>query len=123
MGTGPVGEVEVGADAIEASRVNGTAVYNTEGDHLGHIYDVVIGKRDGRVKYAIMSFGGFLGIGEEYHPLPWEVLKYDERQGGYVVGITIDQLQSAPRYGADARPDWATSDYGRRVNDYYGVAY
>jgi len=123
MGTGPVGEVEVGADAIEASRVNGTAVYNTDGDHLGSIYDVVIGKRDGRVRYAIMSFGGFLGIGEEYHPLPWEVLKYDERQGGYVVGITIDQLQGAPRYGADARPDWATGDYGRRVNDYYGVAY
>ncbi|HEX2019561.1 MAG TPA: PRC-barrel domain-containing protein, partial [Aurantimonas sp.] len=59
----------IGVDNIEASRVSGTAVYNTEGDHLGHIQDLVLGKRDGRVKYAIMSFGGFLGIGEEYHPL------------------------------------------------------
>jgi len=123
LGTGAMSEVQVGADAIEASRVNGTRVYNTDGDSLGHIYDVVIGKRDGKVKYAIMSFGGFLGIGEDYHPLPWEVLKYDERQGGYVVGLTVDQLNGAPRYGADARPDWTDAEYGRRVNDYYGVAY
>lgn len=123
LGTGSTSEIEVGADAIEASRVNGTRVYNTDGDNLGHIYDIVIGKRDGRVKYAIMSFGGFLGIGEEYHPLPWEVLKFDERQGGYVVGITIDQLKDAPRFGAAERPDWVNADYGRRINDYYGVAY
>lgn len=123
LGTGATSEVQVGADAIEASRVNGTRVYNTDGDNLGHIYDVVIGKRDGHVKYAIMSFGGFLGIGEDYHPLPWEVLKYDERQGGYVVGITIDQLKGAPHFGANNRPDWVDPDYGRRINDYYGVAY
>jgi sporulation protein YlmC with PRC-barrel domain len=123
LGTGTMSEIEVGADAIEASRVNGTRVYNTDGDNLGHIYDVVIGKRDGRVRYAIMSFGGFLGIGEEYHPLPWEVLKYDERQGGYVVGITIDQLKAAPHFGSANRPDWVDPDYGRRINDYYGVAY
>lgn len=116
------GEVAVGADAIEASRVNGTRVYNTEGDHLGHIYDLVIGKRDGKVKYAIMSFGGFLGIGEEYHPLPWEVLKYDERQGGYVVGLTVEQLQGAPRYADSERPDWVDPAYGRRIDDYYGIA-
>ena len=123
LGTGSMSEVTIGADAIEASRVSGTKVYNTEGESLGHIYDVVIGKRDGRVRYAIMSFGGFLGIGEEYHPLPWEVLKYDERQGGYVVGLTIDQLRGAPHFGASNRPDWVDPAYGRRVSDYYGVSY
>lgn len=123
LGTGPTGEIQTGADGIEASRVSGTKVYNTEGESLGHIYDIVIGKRDGRVRYAIMSFGGFLGIGEEYHPLPWEVLKYDERQGGYVVGITIDQLKGAPRYAEADRPRWDDPAYGRRVDDYYGVSY
>ncbi len=114
------GEIQPGADAIEASLVTGTSVYNTEGDRLGTIHDIVIGKRDGRVKYAIMSFGGFLGIGEEYHPLPWHVLKYDERQGGYVVGVTIDQLKDAPRYGA-GESRWTDPDYGRRIDDYYGA--
>ncbi|WP_102960969.1 PRC-barrel domain-containing protein [Mangrovicella endophytica] len=114
--------VEVTYDNIEASRVNGTAVYNTDGESLGHIDDLVIGKRDGKVKFAIMSFGGFLGIGEEYHPLPWEVLKYDERQGGYVVGLTRSQLEGAPRYGREALPTWSDAAAGRRINDYYGVA-
>lgn len=113
----------VGIDNIEASRVSGTEVYNTDGHHLGHIHDLVLGKRDGRVKYAIMSFGGFLGIGEEFHPLPWQVLKYDERQGGYVVGITRDQLEGAPRFAAGATPSWGDPDYGRSIDDYYRPTY
>ena len=53
---------------------------------LGEIHDVMIDKRSCKIAYAFMSFGGFLGIGEQYHPLPWATLKYDIRQGGYVVG-------------------------------------
>ena len=114
---------EVGINNIEASRVEGTAVYNTDGDHLGHIQDLVIGKRDGQVKYAILSFGGFLGIGEDYHPLPWHVLKYDARQGGYVVGITREQLEGAPRFAPDASPGWNDPDTGQRIDDYWRPAY
>ena len=61
-------------------------------------------KRSGNIAYAVMSFGGFLGIGERYHLLPWVTLKYDTRQGGYVVGLTIDQLKEAPTYAADELP-------------------
>lgn len=106
---------------IRASRVEGTAVYNTAGEHLGHIDDLVIGKIDGKVKYAIMSFGGFLGIGEEYHPVPWEKLDYEEKQGGYVIAMTKDELTSAPHYAKEVEPDWGDPDYGRRINDYYGI--
>ena len=105
---------------IEASRVTGTNVYNRIGENLGEIYDIVIGKRDGRVKYAIMSFGGFLGIGEEYHPLPWDQLDYDEERGGYVVDIDRDRLEGAPRYAEANRPDWDDRAYGKRVDDFYG---
>src|SRR5687768_12634975 len=84
------------ATVISAGKVTGTNVYNTDGDHLGEIYDVMLDKRSGKIAYAVMSFGGFLGIGERYHPLPWATLKYDTRQGGYVVGLTIEQLQGAP---------------------------
>lgn len=107
---------------IEASRVEGTSVYNRAGEHLGSIHDVVLGKRDGRVKYAIMSFGGFLGIGEEYHPLPWDQLDYDENRGGYIVDLDKDRLEGAPHYATSNRPDWNDPQYGRSVDDYYGPA-
>ena len=69
---------------IASDKVQGTNVYNAAGDNLGSIHDLMIDKVSGKVAYAIMSFGGFLGIGSQYHPLPWSVLKYDTRLGGYV---------------------------------------
>ncbi|MEC5293262.1 PRC-barrel domain-containing protein [Aurantimonas sp. C2-6-R+9] len=114
-------DMNVDPSNIEASRVNGTKVYNRQRENLGSIYDLVIGKRDGQVKYAIMSFGGFLGIGDEYHPLPWAQLDYDERQGGYVVDLDKGRLEGAPRFRNDSAPDWNDPTYGRTVDDYYGV--
>ena len=66
-----------------------------------------------------MSFGGFLGIGERYHPLPWATLKYDTEQGGYVVGLTKQQLEGAPTYAAHERPAWEDRAYETRLHDYY----
>jgi len=110
------------AGVISASKVTGTNVYNTEGDHLGEIHDVMLDKRSGRIAYAIMSFGGFLGIGEQYHPLPWATLKYDTRQGGYVVGLTREQLQGAPAFGISDSPAWGDRAYETRIHDYYKTA-
>lgn len=107
------------ASVISASKVTGTNVYNTDGDHLGAIQDVMIDKKSGKIAYAVMSFGGVLGIGQRYHPLPWATLKYDMRQGGYVVGINADQLKDAPAYGADEMPAWGDRAYETRVHDYY----
>jgi sporulation protein YlmC with PRC-barrel domain len=106
---------------ISAGRVQGTNVYNTAGDPLGEIDDVMIDKQSGRVAYALMSFGGFLGIGERYHPLPWNSLKYDTAQGGYVVGVTKEQLEKAPTVGRDETPNWGDRAYETRLHDYYGV--
>lgn len=107
---------------IRASNVSGTDVYSPAGEHLGHIDDLVIGKRDGRIKYVIMSFGGFLGIGEEFHPLPWDKLQYDENRRGYVIDLTKDALKEAPRYPRGQEPDWDDDEWGRRIYDYYGIA-
>jgi hypothetical protein len=106
---------------ISSSKVSGTEVYNTAGDHLGEINDIMLDKRSGKVAYAVMSFGGFLGLGEEYHPLPWATLKYDTRQGGYVVGLTKAQLEGAPHYQANQPPAWDRA-YETKVHDYYGAA-
>ena len=108
---------------ISASKVEGTAVYNREGERLGTVEDVMLDKVSGKVAFAVMSFGGFLGIGEKYHPLPWSTLTYDTAQGGYVVDMTREQLQSAPSYGADEGIDFNDDAYGRRVYDSYKAPY
>ncbi len=105
---------------IRASRVSGTEVYNPDGEHIGQIDDVVLDKRSGKADYAIMSFGGFLGIGERYHPLPWQSLTYDPGKGGYVVSVDRDRLESAPTYARDEEPDWNDPAFNDRILGYYG---
>jgi hypothetical protein len=84
---------------IASSKVEGTPVFNRTGEQLGSVYNFMVDKISGQVAYVVMSFGGFLGIGESYHPLPWRALTYDTRLGGYVVDIDKDRLVGAPRYG------------------------
>ena len=96
-------------------------MYNRQGEQLGSVYSLMLGKISGQVAYTVMSFGGFLGIGESYHPLPWRVLKYDVRQGGYVVDLDRQRLEGAPSYTDRSLPNWSDRDYGRRVDEYYGV--
>ena len=105
---------------IAAEKVNGTTVYNLAGDKLGSIDDIMIDKVSGRAIYAVMSFGGFLGMGEKFHPLPWAKLKYDAQKGGYVVNLDKKVLEDAPYYDSDREFTW-TPDYGRKVDTYYGT--
>ncbi len=108
---------------ISAGKVEGTAVYNRSGERLGTVEDVMLDKVSGKVAFAVMSFGGFLGIGEKYHPLPWSTLTYDLQQGGYVVDMTRGQLEAAPSYGLNENVDLNDDVYGRRVYDYYKAPY
>jgi len=106
---------------ISADKVEGTTVYNRTGDKLGSIHNVMIDKQSGKVAYAEMSFGGFLGIGDRYHPLPWSVLDYDEQKSGYVVDLSKQTLEGAPSYSTQDRVDWEDEAWGRQVHDYYKV--
>jgi len=108
------------AELISADKVTGTSVYNAAGDDLGTIHDLMIDKRGGRVAYAVMSFGGFLGIGEKYHPLPWNVLTYDESKGGYNIDLTAEQLRSAPSYSSEEMLRFGGRTDDDRVDTYYG---
>jgi PRC-barrel domain len=105
---------------IAADKVKGTNVYNPAGDKLGSVEDIMIDKVSGRAIYAVMSFGGFLGLGEKHHPLPWATLKYDVPKGGYVVNLDKKQLEGAPSYDRNSEFEW-TPDYGRKVDSYYKV--
>jgi sporulation protein YlmC with PRC-barrel domain len=106
---------------ISADKVEGTTVMNPAGEKLGSIEDVMIDKRSGKVAYAVMSFGGFLGIGDKHHPLPWSMLTYDTNLNGYVVNLDKRVLENAPTYEADEPVDLADEAYGRKLHDYYNV--
>lgn len=106
---------------IGSDKVEGTAVYGRDEEKIGSVERVMIDKLSGKVAYAVLSYGGFLGIGDDHYPTPWSSLKYDTRLGGYVVGITADQLKGAPSYHGES--DWSWSrENDRRVYDYYQVA-
>ena len=105
---------------IASEKVTGTAVYNQAGETLGSVDDIMIDKASGHAIYAVMAFGGFLGMGEKYHPLPWATLKYDSRKAGYVVNLDKKMLEGAPSYDRDSEFEW-TPDYGRKVDSYYNV--
>jgi hypothetical protein len=107
---------------IGSDKVEGTAVFGGDGRKIGSIERVMIDKVSGKVSYAVLSFGGFLGIGDDHYPLPWQSLKYDTRLGGYVTGITEAQLQNAPKYGNDNSWNWADSARNKALDDYYGIA-
>ena len=107
------------ARMIAASKVNGTKVYNAAGESLGSVYDLMLDKQSGRVSYAIMSFGGFLGIGEKYHPLPWSELTYNTAQDGYVANLDKRILENAPSFGTADVPDWSSATYRTGIDDYY----
>jgi PRC-barrel domain len=106
---------------IGSDKVEGTSVYGADRNRIGSIERVMIDKVSGKVSYAVLGFGGFLGIGNDHYPLPWQSLRYDPELGGYVIGLTTKELEGAPKYGE--RSDWNWSDAAamRGINAYYGV--
>ena len=109
------------SDCNCSDQVEGTAVYNTTGEKLGSIDSLMIDKRTGQVRHAVLEFGGFLGMGTDRYPLPWSMLNYDTVLDGYVVPINKDRLDNAPRYPYTGTSPFTTDmGYGQRVNDFYG---
>ena len=104
---------------ISSEKVDGAAVYDRRGERLGSVHHLMIDKYTGQVAYAVMSFGGFLGIGESYHPLPWKMLTYDTRLGGYVVDLDRNRLQGAPSYTSRDIPNWDDRSYTGRIDRYW----
>jgi hypothetical protein len=103
---------------IGSDKVEGTAVYGVDNQKIGSVKRVMIDKISGKVAYAVVSFGGFLGIGEDYYPMPWSKLDYDTRLGGYKTDLTEAQLRSAPKFSKHQEWDWSTTN-DERVYKYY----
>ena len=107
---------------IASDKVAGTAVYGRDGERLGSVYNFMVDKVTGRVDYAVMSFGGFLGLGERFYPLPWKALTYVPERGGYVIGLERQEIEAAPSYASGDSP-WEDPAYGKNVYGYYGFEY
>jgi hypothetical protein len=103
---------------IGSDKVEGTAVYGADNKKIGSVQRVMIDKISGKVAYAVVSFGGFLGIGEDYYPMPWSKLSYDTRLGGYKTDLTEPQLRGAPKFSKHQEWDWSTTN-DERVYKYY----
>ena len=120
-GSGASAEM-TGNPLISAGKVQGTAVYNLEGDRLGHVDDIMLHKISGQVAFAVLSFGGFMGVGQRFNPLPWSVLTYDTAKGGYVVPLSKEQLERSPSYDKEELTN-DDNGWGQRVNEYYQVTH
>jgi hypothetical protein len=117
---GPEVRVRETARLIASDRVEGTPVRRSNGDDIGTIERVMIDKRGGRVAYAVMSFGGFLGIGENYRALPWSVLRYHEDLDAYELNLTDEQLKGAPESEAGFYDTGRVDrEWERQLHDYY----
>ncbi|MBV8754529.1 MAG: PRC-barrel domain-containing protein [Hyphomicrobiales bacterium] len=107
------------SNLIGSDKVESTAVYGADENKIGNVQRVMIDKISGQVRYVVVSFGGFLGMGEDYYPLPWQKLKYDTRLGGYRVDMTEAQLKGAPKFNRNTDWDWSNQARERSINDYY----
>jgi len=110
-----------GAHLVSADRVQGTAVFNRDGERLGAIAQVFIDKVTGQAEFASLSFGGVLGIGAKYHPLPWSVLTYDPSKEGFVVDLDKTVLTGSPSYDED-RLAASDVDWVPEVRGHFGIA-
>jgi PRC-barrel domain len=117
--TGSIDQRET-TSLIGSDKVEGTAVYGPDREKIGSIERVMIDKINGKVAYAVLSFGGFLGMGEDFYPVPWSTLDYDTSLGGYRVNFTRDQLDRAPKYTESQGWNWSREN-DRKVYDYYGA--
>ncbi|MGH7057195.1 MAG: PRC-barrel domain-containing protein [Acetobacteraceae bacterium] len=120
MGSDPSVAREETVSMIAADKVEGTTVYDTAGNKIASIYRVMLDKRKGTVAYAVMSFGGILGMGKGYYPIPWDELTYDTNLDGYVVSLSEAQLRSGPSYAQADDANWSDRAWTGRIDEYYG---
>ncbi|HLL59893.1 MAG TPA: PRC-barrel domain-containing protein [Allosphingosinicella sp.] len=119
--SGPTAAATQGLKRLISARVDDTNVYDTDGHKLGSVYTFHIDRWSGQAEFAVLSFGGFLGLGQSYHPVPFQMLSVNEDRGGYVLHVGKSVLEGGPSYRPDSAPAW-DSGYAQRISDYYGIS-
>lgn len=109
--------IENNGNLTASDKDKGTAVYDADKKKIGSIECVMTDKSTGQPAYAVLSFGGFFGIGDDHFPVPWKQLRYDKELGGYRTDINSDRLQGAPKHGTETVFDWSTRN--KEVDNYW----
>jgi sporulation protein YlmC with PRC-barrel domain len=106
---------------LSASTLDGDSVRNSAGEDLGKVSDIMIDIPTGRVAYAVLSFGGFLGMGDKLFAVPWDALKVDEDEKCFILNVDKRKLEQAPGFDKDNWPDMSDPSFISRVSEFYGV--
>ncbi|HLK48544.1 MAG TPA: PRC-barrel domain-containing protein [Bryobacteraceae bacterium] len=106
---------------MSASTLNGDRVKNSQGEDLGKIEDIMIDVPSGRVAYGVLSFGGFLGMGDKFFAIPWSSLMLDEDEKCFRLDVDKEQLKAAPGFDKDNWPDMADPTWRTQIYGYYGA--
>ncbi|HUG35955.1 MAG TPA: PRC-barrel domain-containing protein [Candidatus Limnocylindrales bacterium] len=120
-GPGPSARRGPGPEMMSADTLIGNDVCNEEGEALGDIKDIMLDMRSGRVAYAVLSFGGFLGMGQKLFAVPWEALELDTTKKRFVLNVEKERLKDAPGFDKDQWPDMADQSWAREIHSYYGT--
>jgi sporulation protein YlmC with PRC-barrel domain len=110
-----------GPEVMAASTLEGDKVVNAEGDELGKITDIMLDVPSGKIAYAVLSFGGFLGVGDKLFAIPWQALTLDAENKDFILDVDTDKLKAAPGFDKDHWPSMAQDEWALKVHSYYGV--
>jgi len=110
-----------GRMVLSASSLQGNSVTNTAGDDLGKIEDIMLDQQEGQVAYAVLSFGGFLGVGDKLFAIPWDALAVDQDDHRFILDVDREVLENAPGFDKDNWPDFADPQWGQGIHDHYGT--
>ena len=110
-----------GPRLMGADTLIGNDVYNHKDEDLGDIKEIMLDVPNGRIAYAVLSFGGFLGMGDKLFAVPWEALKLDTENECFVLNVEKERLENAPGFDPDRWPDMADSTWQSEVHSYYGT--
>ena len=120
-GSGPDARRGPGPHLMGAETLVGNAVFNRDSVDLGDIKEIMLDMRSGRVSYAVLSFGGFMGVGKKFFAVPWQALKLDTENKRFVLDVSKDQLESAPGFDTDHWPDMADPTWEKSIHAHYGT--
>lgn len=106
---------------LSASTLIGNDVCNLQDEDLGSIDDIMLDTSNGTVRYAVLSSGGFLGMGDRLFAVPWSALKLDAAHKRFILDVNVDRLKAAPGFDKDHWPDMADSKWATSIDSYYGA--